>query len=223
VCPARPKRAPGATKHRLLTTNNEPKSPSRRAGDQSNEKIVIVRGALNGGAFKSSACYATSTSPVLQAAPATNIAASGPQGGPFSPSSFSYTLSASSGSINYSISGVPSWLTSSATSGTASSGTTVTFTVNANANGLAANTYNATITFTNSGTGGTQTRTASLIAASGPQGGPFSPSSFSYTLSPSSGSANYSITNVPSWLTASSTSSNSHFGWEHCVDGGATD
>jgi hypothetical protein len=111
----------------------------------------------------------------------------------------------------------------SATSGTASSGTTVTFTVNANANGLAANTYNATITFTNSGTGGTQTRTASLIAASGPQGGPFSPSSFSYTLSPSSGSANYSITNVPSWLTASSTSSNSHFGWEHCVDGGATD
>jgi IS5 family transposase len=30
----------------LLTTNYEPKSPSRRAGDRSGEKIVIVRGAL---------------------------------------------------------------------------------------------------------------------------------------------------------------------------------
>ena len=34
------------TKHGLLTTNYEPKSPSRRASDQSDEKIVIVRGAL---------------------------------------------------------------------------------------------------------------------------------------------------------------------------------
>jgi hypothetical protein len=93
--------------------------------------------------------------------------------------------------------------------------------VNASANSLAANTYNATITFTNSSTGqGSQTRTATLtvnrtgmqvaqttgIAASGTQGGPFSPSAFSYTLSIASGSVKYSITNVPSWLTASSTS-----------------
>jgi hypothetical protein len=164
--------------------------------------------------------------PALQVSPSTSIAASGPQGGPFSPSSFSYTLSASSGSINFAISGVPSWLTPSATSGTASSGATVTFTVNASANSLAAGTYGPTaITFTNSDTGqGTQTRTATLtvnpstpvlqvspstsIAASGPQGGPFSPSSFSYTLSASSGSVNYSITNVPNWLTPSSTSGN---------------
>src|SRR5579864_383194 len=33
------------TKHSLLTTNYEPKSPSRRAGERSDEKIVIVRGA----------------------------------------------------------------------------------------------------------------------------------------------------------------------------------
>jgi len=102
------------------------------------------------------------------------------------------------------------------TSGTASSGTTVTFSVNANANSLAANTYNVTIAFT-SGTGQSIQRTASLIVnppgqqvapttaivASGMQGGPFSPSSFSYTLSIASGSVKYSITNVPSWLTAS--------------------
>ena len=32
------------TKHSLLTTNYEPKSPSRRADDRSDAKIVIVRG-----------------------------------------------------------------------------------------------------------------------------------------------------------------------------------
>jgi hypothetical protein len=161
--------------------------------------------------------------PTLQVTPTTNIVTSGLRGGPFSPSSFHYTLSATTGSINYSISGVPNWLTPSSTSGTASSsGTTVTFTVKATANNLAAGTYGpTTITFTNTGTGqGTQTRTATLtanpptlqvtpgtsFAASGLQGGPFSPSSFHYTLSATSGSVNYSITNVPNWLTASSMS-----------------
>jgi len=55
----------------------------------------------------------------------TNIVAVGNPGGPFAPSSFQYQLSAIVGSINYSISGVPNWLTPSSTSGTASTGTTV--------------------------------------------------------------------------------------------------
>jgi hypothetical protein len=33
----------------IFTTNHALKSPSRRAGDQSNEENVIVRGALQGG------------------------------------------------------------------------------------------------------------------------------------------------------------------------------
>jgi subtilase family serine protease len=154
--------------------------------------------------------------PTVQVAPATNIVAAGPQGGPFSPASFGYTLSAASGSVGYSISGVPTWLTASATSGTASSGTTVTFTVNTSANSLAANTYSATITFM-SGSGQSVQRTATLtvnppalqvtpatgITASGQQGGPFSPTSFSYSLSATGGSLKYSITNLPSWLTVS--------------------
>jgi hypothetical protein len=158
----------------------------------------------------------------LQVTPTTDMAAAGNPGGPFTPSSFQYQLSAAAGSINYSISGVPSWLIPSSTSGTASTGTTVKFTVNATANSLAVGTYGPiTITFTNSDTGqGTTTVTATLtvnplslqvapttnIAASGPQGGPFSPPSFGYTLSATNGSVNYSITNVPSWLTPSSTS-----------------
>ena len=76
----------------------------------------------------------TVNAPVLQVTPTTNIVAAGTQGA-LSPSSFQYQLSANAGSVNYSISGVPNWLTPSSTSGTAStSGTTVTFTVNANAN-----------------------------------------------------------------------------------------
>jgi hypothetical protein len=103
--------------------------------------------------------------------------------------------------------------------GSVSSGTPVTFMVNGIANSLAAGTYNAIITFTNMDTGqGTQTRSASLIVnpfevapaggilSSGQQGAPFSPSSFGYTLTAPSGNEKYSITSVPSWLTASSTS-----------------
>jgi hypothetical protein len=160
--------------------------------------------------------------PSLQVTPSTNIAAAGNQGGPFAPSSFQYQLSANTGSVNYSIAGIPNWLTASSTSGTVSAPTTVTFTVNANANSLAAGTYGpTTITFTNSDTGqGTTSVNATLsvnppalqvtpttnIAVSGTQGGPFSPSAFSYTLSVASGSVNYSISNVPNWLTPSSTS-----------------
>ena len=102
--------------------------------------------------------------PALQVIPTTNISASGTQGGPFSPSAFSYTLSVASGSVNYSISNVPNWLTPSSTSGTASSsGTTLTFTVNANANSLTRNTYVNSINFNNTTNGqGNTTRVATL-------------------------------------------------------------
>jgi hypothetical protein len=160
--------------------------------------------------------------PALQVTPATNITASGTQGGPFSPSSFSYTLSATYGSVNYSITNVPSWLTPSSTSGTAtSSGTTVTFTVNSNANSLTPNTYVNSISFNNTTNGqGNTTRVAMLtvnappalqvaptgnIVATGNEGA-LAASSFQYQLSANAGSVNYSISGVPNWLSPSSTS-----------------
>ena len=102
--------------------------------------------------------------PALQVTPATNIASSGNQGGPFSPSSFAYQLQATTGSVGYSISGVPGWLTASSTSGTVStSATAVTFTINSGANALSPATYNATITFTDTTNNNTvQTTTAAL-------------------------------------------------------------
>jgi hypothetical protein len=108
--------------------------------------------------------------PLLQVAPLTNMVTAANQGEPFFPSSFQYQLSVPAGSINYSIMGVPSWLTASATSGTASTtATTVTFTVNASANNLAVGTYGPiTITFANSATGqanATVTATLTVNAA----------------------------------------------------------
>ena len=161
--------------------------------------------------------------------PATGITASGPAGGPFTPASFQYKLDATlGGNMAFAISGVPTWLTASATSGTvvSISGTTITFTVNASAATLAPNTYTSIITFTNATDGvGTTTRSATLtvtgqartlvvspatgITASGPAGGPFTPTTFQYTLNATQGgSVAFAISGLPTWLTASATSGN---------------
>jgi hypothetical protein len=163
-------------------------------------------------------------SPTLEVAPATNISSSGQQGGPFSPSSFNYTVATTSGTRGYSISGVPSWLTASSTSGTVNTtGTTVTFTVNASANSLPPTTYSTTITFTdttsnttaltisatltvNAMPGSLQVTPATDMASVGNPGGPFSPSLFQYQLSTNNGTVNYSISGLPAWLNVSSAS-----------------
>jgi lipocalin len=83
----------------------------------------------------------------LQVTPTTDVTASGPKGGPFSPSSFSYTLSATSGSVLYSIT-TPSWLTASPKSGTVTTqGQTITFKINSSADKLLPKTYSGTISF----------------------------------------------------------------------------
>src|SRR5262245_4292741 len=68
--------------------------------------------------------------------PSSSIAFFGFQGGPFSPSQVEYRLSASMGTVSYSIK-APSWLTASSTSGaTDTSGVTIRFSVNASASTL---------------------------------------------------------------------------------------
>lgn len=165
---------------------------------------------------------------VLQVSPATNMAWSGTQAGPFTPGTINYTLSASQGSVQYQITGAPTWLGVSAPNGTVTTGgSTVSFFLSPDADGFAPGTYGpVTINFINTGTGqGTTTRTATLtvnappppsgtllvtpasnVAASGNKGGPFVPGSFNYILTANSGSVDYSISGVPSWLTASATS-----------------
>ncbi len=99
--------------------------------------------------------------PTLQVSPPNDIAASGIQGQIFSPASFNYQLSSSSGSVPYSISRIPSWLNASFTSGTVPPPVTVKFSVNAC--GFGPGTYSATIAFTNTSSGqGNTTRAATL-------------------------------------------------------------
>jgi hypothetical protein len=89
------------------------------------------------------------STPALQVSPASDIAATGAQGGPFTPSSLAFQFQATSGSVAYAVSGMPSWLTASSTSGTVTTtGTAVTLSTNANANTLSPGSYSATITFT---------------------------------------------------------------------------
>ena len=158
----------------------------------------------------------------LQVSPASGLSISGNQGGPFTPSSSDFSLTSTRGTINYAISGVPDWLTVSSPTGTATTTPkTVTFTVAASANALAAGSYNANVLFTNTTNNkGTTSRPINLtvnapslqigpatnIAASGNQGGPFTPSSFSYSLNATTETLNYTISGLPSWLSASSTS-----------------
>jgi hypothetical protein len=158
----------------------------------------------------------------LQVSNPTGFSVSGNEGGPFTPSSATFSLTSSGGTINYAIEGVPNWLSVSSTTGTVTAATkNVTFTINANANALPVGTYDAAIAFKNTtNNNGTTSRLVRLtvraphlqidpatdVMASGPLGGPFVPSSFSYQLRASSGTLNYSITGLPNWLSASATS-----------------
>jgi probable HAF family extracellular repeat protein len=110
--------------------------------------------------------------PALQVSPATNIAASGIQGELFSPTSFQYQLTSTVGSLNYSISGIPTWLNANITSGTATT-TPVTVTFSLTTLGsLTPGSYAATIAFTNTNNGnGNTTRTATLTVNAGSKDG----------------------------------------------------
>jgi Divergent InlB B-repeat domain len=101
--------------------------------------------------------------PALQVAPATNIVASGMQGGPFSPKSFQYKLSATYDSVKYSIT-TPSWLTASPKSGTVTkSAKTITFEINSTADKLSPTTNVSSISFNNTTNNqGNTTRIATL-------------------------------------------------------------
>jgi Divergent InlB B-repeat domain len=102
----------------------------------------------------------------LQVNPTTDIASSGPHGGPFSPSSFKFTLTAWNGSVNYAIS-VPTWLTVSPKSGSVTTrGHVVTFRFNSSADKLVPNTYTGTIQFIDTSTSQINaTRFASLLVS----------------------------------------------------------
>ncbi len=169
------------------------------------------------------ASYATPG--VLSLTPSAGLASSGTEGGPFSPSSNTYTIQNTGGSsITWSASKGQSWVSLSATGGTLASGasTTVMVSINSGANGLPAGSYGDTVSFTNTTNGsGNTTRSVSLtvnlpgtlsvtpstgLSSSGTHGGPFSPSSQAYTLQNTGGqSINWAASKGQNWVTLSPT------------------
>jgi endonuclease/exonuclease/phosphatase family metal-dependent hydrolase len=164
--------------------------------------------------------------PSLAVSPASSFTSAGNQGGPFSPSSLTYTLTNSgSESLNWTATNTANWLTLSATGGTLATGaaTNVTVSINANANSLAAGSYSDTVSFANASNGaGSTTRSVSLTVTSttpqlsvspasgltsgAPVGGPFSPANQTYSLTNAGGAnLNWAATNTANWLTLSVT------------------
>ncbi len=154
------------------------------AGGTTNITVSINANAntLSGGSYSDNVVFATSngsgsaTLPIsltvenlsaqLSVTPASGFLAGGPPGGPFSPSSQTYTVSNIGGvPMNWTANNSASWLTLSAASGTLASGgsTNITATINGNANSLAAGGYSDTIGFTNTTNGiGNTTRAVSF-------------------------------------------------------------
>jgi len=96
--------------------------------------------------------------------PRGGILASGPPGGPFTPSSFQYRIRSSTSPVKYSIN-TPSWLAADPAVGTADlNGVTITLTINPTASGLAPGRYGPAIAFKNVTNGrGTTVRTSMLV------------------------------------------------------------
>ncbi|NVN92409.1 MAG: PIG-L family deacetylase [Desulfuromonadales bacterium] len=106
----------------------------------------------------------------LTVTPSSGLTSSGAPGGPFSPTSTTYTLqNAGNATINWSASATQSWVTLSSTSSSLAPGAsaTVTVSINSSANTLTAGSYSDTVTFTNVTNGnGNATRGVSLIISS---------------------------------------------------------
>lgn len=103
--------------------------------------------------------------PALVVSPSNNVVASGNQGGPFAPISFSYDLTATGGNVNFSVTTDQPTVFSSITPSSGTTPATVTFTLNqATLAALAPGSYGATLSFTNTTNGqGNTTRTATAV------------------------------------------------------------
>jgi hypothetical protein len=109
---------------------------------------------------------------VLEITPADDLNSSGAAGGPFNPSSITYTLGNSGGAtLNWSASKAQAWVSVSVSSGSLAPGasTNVIVSINAGANSLAPGGYGDSVVFVNSTTGnGDTTRDVSLTVNSLP-------------------------------------------------------
>ena len=153
----------------------------------------------------------------LEVNPPGGLTANGLLGGPFTPSSQAYTLTNTSAvSLDWTAAKTQPWVSLSATGGTLAPGanTTVTVALNASAAALALGSYTDTVTFSDATNSQIQTRPVSLtvsdplavspatgLTASGPIGGPFTPSAQAYVLTNNSAvPLTWTATKTQTWL-----------------------
>ena len=153
-------------------------SPLAKGGGYSNSlhythssTLLTMQEIFNVGPLLGDATNATDLSDLfvfgaqLVVSPASGFSASGGAGGPFSPTSQTYTLSNTGGvAMVWSVTNTFNWLTISATSGTLapSSSTNITVSLNANANSLLSGSYSDTIVFATSNGSGNTTEPVNL-------------------------------------------------------------
>ena len=131
---------------------------------------------INAGTFPGNASSTPAPAAGALSVSSGSLSSTGTAGGPFSPSSQSFTLSNTGGqSINWTASKTQSWVTLSSSGGSLAAGAnaTVTVSINSGANSLAASSsaYTDTVTFTNTTNGtGNATRSVSLmVSAASPE------------------------------------------------------
>ncbi len=169
-------------------------------------------------------------SAAMSVTPNSDLASTGPVGGPFTPGSLNYTIAnIGTADMTFTVSADQTWVSIFAPTATLSAGTSwgtiVQF--DASANSLAAGTYTANVAFTNTTNGvGNATHTVTLtvtggggssaamtvtpatgINASGPVGGPFTSSSQNYTITNSgTASLDWTASATQGWMTVLPTS-----------------
>jgi hypothetical protein len=189
--------------------------------------------ALAAGSYSDAVIFASSSNsitesvsltvnPTLSVSSTSGLVSSGYAGGPFVASSIGYTLhNSGSVSMKWTAGKTQPWITLSSTGGTLAGGasTTVTVSINSSANSLTAGSYSDTVTFgspSNSTTRGVSLTVNPALyispttgfSSSGDTGGPFTPSSATYTLKNLGGaSLKWTATKAQTWLTLSSAGS----------------
>ena len=135
------------------------------AASDNKDAILVVKRVSGAGTFELSSSLVSGV-PHLSVTPSQSISSSGDEGGPFNPTSKTYTLAnTGAGSLNWRASKSGTWVSLNRTGGTLSPEmtTTVIVSINSNAGNLTAGDYSDTISFTNQTNGsGSTTRSVSL-------------------------------------------------------------
>lgn len=182
----------------------------------------------NNGATSSKNQTIMATGSSMTVSPTTDFSSSGSPGGPFSPASQNYAIAnIGNAALHWTISQDQTWVSVVPANGTTDPGTqtVVNVSINSQANALAPGTYVAILTFDNTDNGlGNTTRRITLTVnspnpgalsvsplsgwnSSGPQGGPFTPTSQTYTLTNAGGQAlNWTATVDKTWISVSAAS-----------------